>query len=316
VTDAMVAGALKHHAERPEGFQPHETVIRDTFDRFLDGLERFASFRAAKLVTADDIRPYLAYWIHHVRSAQGVADDAHRLCNSAPISSSTAFEESSDSSRTTWMTRCCRCPRLTGGGIAHRPNTGYTQRPHRARKRPRVSRAGHPAGRRRRWLPRCATVRSCPTLADPFAYRLLSAASWDSNRRTAVGRLRQGGTIDAPTYIDRRRELDQMRHAAPGLFTRVDLLVTPTVPLLPALIAEARDDDAGGALYARNARPFNMYGLPAVTVPCGFATNGLPIGLRIVGPPWGEESVLRLAHAYEPVNCGATATSHAVTRSI
>ena len=79
VTDAMVAGALKHHSDRPEGFKPHETAIRDTFDRFLDGLERFASFRAAKLVTADDIRPYLAYWIHHVRSAQGAADEAHRL---------------------------------------------------------------------------------------------------------------------------------------------------------------------------------------------------------------------------------------------
>jgi len=39
--------------------------------------------------------------------------------------------------------------------------------------------------------------------------------------------------------------------------------------------------------------------LPAVSVPCGFAKNGLPIGLQIVGPPWGEESVLRLAHAFE-----------------
>jgi aspartyl-tRNA(Asn)/glutamyl-tRNA(Gln) amidotransferase subunit A len=79
----------------------------------------------------------------------------------------------------------------------------------------------------------------------------------------------------------------------------VDLLVTPTVPLLPIPVAEAQDDEAGTALYARNARPFNAYGLPAVSVPCGFAMNGLPIGLQIVGPPWGEESVLRLAHAFE-----------------
>jgi aspartyl-tRNA(Asn)/glutamyl-tRNA(Gln) amidotransferase subunit A len=53
------------------------------------------------------------------------------------------------------------------------------------------------------------------------------------------------------------------------------------------------------AQFARNARPFNTYGLPAVTVSCGFAKNGLPIGLQIVGPPWREAAVLRLAHAYE-----------------
>jgi hypothetical protein len=75
VSDTMVADALKHHSERPEGFQPDETLIRDTFDRFLDGLERFASFRAAGLVSTEDIKPYLAYWIHHIRSARGLAED-------------------------------------------------------------------------------------------------------------------------------------------------------------------------------------------------------------------------------------------------
>jgi aspartyl-tRNA(Asn)/glutamyl-tRNA(Gln) amidotransferase subunit A len=114
-----------------------------------------------------------------------------------------------------------------------------------------------------------------------------------------LGRLRLGETIATTAYIERRRELDQMRRDAPGLFAKVDLLVTPTVPLLPVRIAETRDDDAGVALFARNTRPFNAYGLPAVSVPCGVAKNGLPIGLQIVGPPWGEEPVLRLAHAFE-----------------
>jgi aspartyl-tRNA(Asn)/glutamyl-tRNA(Gln) amidotransferase subunit A len=65
------------------------------------------------------------------------------------------------------------------------------------------------------------------------------------------------------------------------------------------LIAEARDDEASAALYARNTRPFNAYGLPTVSVPCGFSKSGLPIGLQIAGPPWGEESIIRLAYAYE-----------------
>jgi aspartyl-tRNA(Asn)/glutamyl-tRNA(Gln) amidotransferase subunit A len=114
-----------------------------------------------------------------------------------------------------------------------------------------------------------------------------------------LGRLRGGEAVGTARYIERRRELDQMRRAAAGLFTHVDLLVTPTVPLLPIPIAEAQDDETGTAGYARNTRPFNASGLPAVSVPCGFAKNGLPIGLQIVGPPWGEETVLRLAHAFE-----------------
>jgi aspartyl-tRNA(Asn)/glutamyl-tRNA(Gln) amidotransferase subunit A len=47
-----------------------------------------------------------------------------------------------------------------------------------------------------------------------------------------------------------------------------------------------------------NTRPFNAYGLPAITVPCGFSKNGLPIGLEIAGPRFGETEVLALAHAY------------------
>jgi aspartyl-tRNA(Asn)/glutamyl-tRNA(Gln) amidotransferase subunit A len=49
----------------------------------------------------------------------------------------------------------------------------------------------------------------------------------------------------------------------------------------------------------RNTRPFNVWGLPAVSLPCGFTKSGLPIGLQIAGPPWREDLVLRLAHAYE-----------------
>ena len=114
-----------------------------------------------------------------------------------------------------------------------------------------------------------------------------------------LGRLRGGEAVSTVTYINRRLELDQIRHTAQSLFTRVDLLVTPTIPVLPIRVVEAQDDQAGTAQFARNTRPFNAYGLPAVSLPCGFAKNGLPIGLQIVGPPWGEESVLRLAHAFE-----------------
>lgn len=149
-------------------------------------------------------------------------------------------------------------------------------------------------------IPVSPEVNLAVMLAEGFAFhaaRVREAAALF--QPSVLGRLRGGQAVATTAYIERRRELDQMRRDAPGLFAHVDLLVTPTVPLLPVLIAEAQDDESGVALYARNTRPFNAYGLPAVSVPCGFAKNGFPIGLQIIGPPWGEESVLRLAHAFE-----------------
>jgi aspartyl-tRNA(Asn)/glutamyl-tRNA(Gln) amidotransferase subunit A len=49
----------------------------------------------------------------------------------------------------------------------------------------------------------------------------------------------------------------------------------------------------------RNTRPFNVWGLPAISVPCGRTKNGLPIGLQIAGPHWGETILLQAAYAYE-----------------
>jgi len=49
----------------------------------------------------------------------------------------------------------------------------------------------------------------------------------------------------------------------------------------------------------RNTRPFNVWGLPAISVPCGLTKSGLPIGLQIAGPHWREDLVLSLAQAYE-----------------
>jgi Asp-tRNA(Asn)/Glu-tRNA(Gln) amidotransferase A subunit family amidase len=49
----------------------------------------------------------------------------------------------------------------------------------------------------------------------------------------------------------------------------------------------------------RHTRLFNLTGLPALTVPCGFASNGLPMGLEIAGAPFAEGKLLRIAHAYQ-----------------
>ena len=97
--------------------------------------------------------------------------------------------------------------------------------------------------------------------------------------------------------------MDEERRQARGFFSDVDLLVTPTMPIPAPAIADLKKDPAAlrpaELALLRNTRPFNVWGLPAISLPCGFTKSGLPIGLQIAGPHWREDLVLRLAHAYE-----------------
>jgi aspartyl-tRNA(Asn)/glutamyl-tRNA(Gln) amidotransferase subunit A len=116
-------------------------------------------------------------------------------------------------------------------------------------------------------------------------------------------RVRSGENISAAGYVQRRRELDEARRRAQDIFADIDLLVTPTTPLPAPAIADLKKDPEAlrpaELILLRNTRPFNVWGLPAVSLPCGFTKSGLPIGLQIVGPHWREDLVLRLAHGYE-----------------
>ncbi|MGB8730770.1 MAG: amidase [Candidatus Sulfotelmatobacter sp.] len=118
-------------------------------------------------------------------------------------------------------------------------------------------------------------------------------------------RIRFGENILATEYIRSRHELERERRRAHDFFADVDLLVTPTTPIPAPAIAHLRKDPEAlrpaELVLLRNTRPFNVWGLPAISVPCGFTKGGLPIGLQIAGPRWREDLVLRLARAYESV---------------
>jgi aspartyl-tRNA(Asn)/glutamyl-tRNA(Gln) amidotransferase subunit A len=115
-------------------------------------------------------------------------------------------------------------------------------------------------------------------------------------------RLKQATMIDTVAYIQGCQELHRIRRSISGLFENVDLIVSPTTPVPPITIAEALEmplPGPAGELWLRNTRPFNVYGLPTISVPCGFTQSGLPIGLQIAGPHFGEGQVLAFAHAFE-----------------
>lgn len=118
-----------------------------------------------------------------------------------------------------------------------------------------------------------------------------------------LARIKTGADISTVAYIQARRQLDQVRREIAEVFQMVDILVTPTTQIPALVIAEVpTDPNAAIALekpLTRNTSPFDAYGLPTISVPCGFTSTGLPVGLQISGPRGGEAVVLQLAHAYE-----------------
>ncbi len=155
-------------------------------------------------------------------------------------------------------------------------------------------------------------------MAETYAYHAeMVARSPELYQPETLRRIQGGANVSARDYIRARRELDLLRQAARGLFREVDVLVTPTTPVPPPTIAELLADPAQlrnrEIEMLRNCRPFNVLGLPAISVRCGFTRQGLPIGMQIVGP-WGREDVvLKLARAYEEAS-GAVSSGNTAAR--
>ncbi|HET9824652.1 MAG TPA: amidase, partial [Chitinophagaceae bacterium] len=104
--------------------------------------------------------------------------------------------------------------------------------------------------------------------------------------------------ISSVEYIHQVTQMNEDRHKISAvLFHDCDILISITTSA-PVTLAEAKVQGPV-AMSLRNTLPFNYYGLPAISVPCGFTKNGLPLGLQIIGPRWGEEVVLAVAHFYE-----------------
>jgi aspartyl-tRNA(Asn)/glutamyl-tRNA(Gln) amidotransferase subunit A len=117
-------------------------------------------------------------------------------------------------------------------------------------------------------------------------------------------RLEAGFFISSSDYIQAARARTLFYRQSCDLLQRYDLLAGPTVPT-PAFRIGTTEAEVGGKnmkvipLLTQYTRAFNLSGLPAITLPCGFSESGLPIGLQLAGRPFEEETVLRAAHAYE-----------------
>jgi aspartyl-tRNA(Asn)/glutamyl-tRNA(Gln) amidotransferase subunit A len=111
-------------------------------------------------------------------------------------------------------------------------------------------------------------------------------------------RILRGTDQSATKYAELKYQLEMCRKSVANVFVDVDLLITPTIPGLPVRIADMSGSTPTSSLI-RNTMPFNAYGIPTISVPCGFSREGLPIGLQISGRALRELDVLALAHAYQ-----------------
>lgn len=117
--------------------------------------------------------------------------------------------------------------------------------------------------------------------------------------------LEVGETVLATDYVDALRVRQLMKQAWQEMYSTIDVLLAPSVPA-PALPAEdpfaywpdGTTESATDAMVRLSA-PANLTGLPAISVPCGFSSAGLPLGMQIIGRPFAESTILAVARTYE-----------------
>jgi aspartyl-tRNA(Asn)/glutamyl-tRNA(Gln) amidotransferase subunit A len=147
------------------------------------------------------------------------------------------------------------------------------------------------------------SVRDINLPGESFAYHeeiyARSAGRYQIPTRRA---LQNGGNAKAAEYIRSRWKLELLRRTIDDAFSDFDAVVLPTRRRTPRKIDAAlkrEETDKPRNPELENTGQFNMYGIPAISVPCGFTASGLPVGLMIAGPRFSEGRVLALAHAYE-----------------
>lgn len=116
-------------------------------------------------------------------------------------------------------------------------------------------------------------------------------------------RMVDGFDVSAVEYLEVLRFRDTLQRDCAVAMGNIDALLVPTTPTVAVPVAECDDQGAEywriNGLCLRNTAAANLLGLCAISLPCGFTEDGLPVGLMLIGRPWEEGRLLQLAHAYE-----------------
>lgn len=147
------------------------------------------------------------------------------------------------------------------------------------------------------------TTREVNLNGEMFAYHEALFAQMSGRYQIPTRRnLQNGGATKAADYIRGRWALETLRRTIDDSFKDVDVVVLPTRRHTPRTVdaaLEREETDKPRNPELENTGQFNVYGIPAISVPCGFTAAGLPVGLMIAGPRFAEGRVLALAQAFE-----------------
>lgn len=137
------------------------------------------------------------------------------------------------------------------------------------------------------------------TMRDVYFKSRAEGFGDEVKRRIMVGTYAlSAGYYDA-FYLKAQRVRTLIKREFDEAFKGVDVIMTPTSPETAFKIGEKADDPIKMYLSDIFTIPCNLAGLPGISVPCGFSSSGLPIGVQILGKAFDEETLLRVAHAYE-----------------
>jgi aspartyl-tRNA(Asn)/glutamyl-tRNA(Gln) amidotransferase subunit A len=160
----------------------------------------------------------------------------------------------------------------------------------------------------------------CVAFAPDMLDRILKPIAYTEQAAAVAGRgadalalsdgdyrevIAQGRGYVGVDYVEAGYRRNSLRASFQELFQTVDALVTPTVAITAFAAGTLGVDRVAGVAVDRHlgwspfSWPINLTGLPAATIPCGFDTDGLPIGLQIVAPWLDEGLILRIAAAFE-----------------
>jgi aspartyl-tRNA(Asn)/glutamyl-tRNA(Gln) amidotransferase subunit A len=136
--------------------------------------------------------------------------------------------------------------------------------------------------------------------AEGFAYHRDDLRTrWEVYGRYTRTAIARGALFNGPDYIQAQRVRSYFKKAVAAVMADLDVLVTPT-STTPAEKIDEMDMDRR-MLGASFTGMWNLIGLPALAVPCGFSSTGLPLSMQIVGKPFDEATVLRVGDAYQRV---------------
>ena len=149
------------------------------------------------------------------------------------------------------------------------------------------------------WLRDAALANGIMTTADAAAVYIERIESTPGEfGQDVLKRLLTGKSYTSTQYSRARRVQVEVQREFKRFFQDFDLIVLPTTPIAAPLIEGVDSVEQAGRL-TRFTAPFNLAGLPAISIPCGFTSNNLPIGVQLVGDHWKEATILRAANAFE-----------------